>query len=298
MGIDAQHEAVLHASPGDLAARLEPRITETVGNGGVVVAALDGEHADALRSVLGVAADDVEFVDPALAHGVPAFTVATRWARTVRRGKPALVVGQFLPGLPGCGPAHWARLDIALNVVLAGLPVTVLCAWSTSSPDLARMRATHPCVDGRASLGYRPPRDALVDHPPPPPPDLGAPAARVRFGADDLAGLRRRVAALAVTAGMDAERVPDVVLAVNEIASNSVEHGPGVGVLSVWDDGTDLVAEVADTGGGMDMPFPGLVLPPSDGARGRGLWLASELSDVLEVWSDDDGTVVRVRVRY
>jgi hypothetical protein len=37
-----------------------------------------------------------------------------------------------------------------------------------------------------------------------------------------------------------------------------------------------------------------MVPPPPDGARGRGLWLASELCDVLEMWSDDGGTVIRL----
>lgn len=46
----------------------------------------------------------------------------------------------------------------------------------------------------------------------------------------------------------------------------------------------------------MDVPFPGLALPPVEGARGRGLWLVSELCDVLQVWSDDGGTVIRARV--
>jgi hypothetical protein len=53
---------------------------------------------------------------------------------------------------------------------------------------------------------------------------------------------------------------------------------------------------VSDRGGPLDVPFPGLTLPPPAGARGRGLWLASELSDVLQVWSDDGSTVIRVHL--
>jgi hypothetical protein len=41
-----------------------------------------------------------------------------------------------------------------------------------------------------------------------------------------------------------------------------------------------------------------MVAPPAVGVRGRGLWLASELCDVLQVWSDSKGTVVRLRMDH
>lgn len=53
---------------------------------------------------------------------------------------------------------------------------------------------------------------------------------------------------------------------------------------------------MSDHGGGMAVPFPGIVLPPVYGARGRGLWPASELCDVMQVWSGEDGTVIRVQL--
>lgn len=46
----------------------------------------------------------------------------------------------------------------------------------------------------------------------------------------------------------------------------------------------------------MTVPFSGIELPPVDGARGRGPWPASELCDVMQVWSGGDGTVVRVQL--
>jgi anti-sigma regulatory factor (Ser/Thr protein kinase) len=102
---------------------------------------------------------------------------------------------------------------------------------------------------------------------------------------------------VAERAGLDGARTADAVLAVNEIATNAAEHGPGTGRLRLWVDvepGTPFAAEVADDGR-MDVPFPGMTAPPPSGARGRGLWLASELCDVLQVWSDGGGTVVRLR---
>ena len=109
--------------------------------------------------------------------------------------------------------------------------------------------------------------------------------------------LRQLVAVVATRAGTTPERGADLVLAVNEIGSNSVEHGPGRGRLRLWADGDGLTAEIADSGTA-DLPFPGMVAPPATGVRGRGLWLASELCDILQVWSapGTDGTVVRMRM--
>jgi anti-sigma regulatory factor (Ser/Thr protein kinase) len=299
-----RHEAVLYSAPAELAQRLLPRVGGALDTGAPVVAVLDPDHRTALRAALGTAADAVEFVDPATMHSVPAFTVAVRIARTSRRiaqaGGHALVIDQHVEGLPGCGPQHWARLDIALNVAIAGLPITVLCPYPTDAPDLLRVRATHPVLTGSGGSGpspdYRPPRDAVIDYPPPPPPDLGPATAELWFGASELAALRRLVGDVATTAGLTDDNAADLVLAVNELTSNSIEHGPGSGMLRLWQAPGAVVAEVTDRGGGLDVPFPGLALPPPEGARGRGLWLASELCTVLEVWGDETSTVIRLHM--
>ena len=122
----------------------------------------------------------------------------------------ATVVGQHVEGLPGCGDNHWARLDIALNVAVVGLPITVLCPYRTDDPELARVEATHPrlvTATGMVPSGtYRPPVDALVEYPPPPPPELGPPAAELSFAADDLGDLRHLVAEVAARGGTAPER--------------------------------------------------------------------------------------------
>jgi anti-sigma regulatory factor (Ser/Thr protein kinase) len=199
------------------------------------------------------------------------------------------------------GESHWARLDIGLNVAVIGLPITVLCPYRADDRGLARVQATHPWLvtsDGSiASDRYLPPTEALVEFPPPPPPDLGPPVAELAFATAELGTLRHLVAEVADRAGTAPDRVADLVLAVNEIGSNSVEHGPGRGRLRLWVTDDSVVAEVADPGTA-DMPFPGMVAPPTAGARGRGLWLASELCDVMQVWSDAGGTLIRLRMDH
>lgn len=301
----ALHEAVLYTAPEELAERLVPRLLPSLDDGAPVVAVLDETTRAEVRRALGDAAEHVEFPDPAMVHRLPPFTVAARWARLSRRVQTstgrATVVGQHVGGLPGCSQNHWARLDIALNVAVVGLPITVLCPYRTDDLELARVEATHPrllTASGVISSStYRPPTEALVEYPPPPPPELGPPVADLAFTADALGDLRHLVAEVAERAATPPERTADLVLAVNEIGSNSIEHGPGQGRLQLWVTDESVVAEVADSGRA-DLPFPGMVAPPVAGIRGRGLWLASELCDVLQVWSDAQGTVVRVRMDH
>jgi anti-sigma regulatory factor (Ser/Thr protein kinase) len=300
--VGAVHEAFLYSTPDELAQRLVPRLAPALDDGGPVVAVLDEPTRAEVRRALGDDADRLEYPDPSTVHRLPPFTVAVRWARLSRlvdtpQGR-ATVVGQHVAGLPGCGETHWARLDIGLNVALAGLPITVLCPYRTDVQELARVHATHPHVTtaqgSAASDGYREPAEALVEFPPPPAPDLGPPAAELAFTASGLGELRHLVAEVA-QGRTDPDRVADLVLAVNEIGSNSVEHGSGRGVLRLWASSDGVTAEVADAGSA-HLPFPGMVAPATTGVRGRGLWLASELCDVMQVWSDAAGTLVRLRM--
>ena len=301
----ATHEAVLYSAPDELAQRLVPHMLPSLDEGAPVVAVLDDSTRAAVRHALGDAAEHVEFPDPAAVHRFPPFTVATRWARLSRRvttpSGRATVVGQHVEGLPGCTENHWARLDIALNVAVVGLPINVLCPYRADDRELARVEATHPRIATAGGLltsgSYRPPTEALVEYPPPPPPELGPPAAELAFTADELADVRHLVAEVAGRGAIAPDRVADLVLAVNESGSNSIEHGPGDGRLRLWVTDADVVAEIADRGAA-DLPFPGMVAPATAGVRGRGLWLASELCDVLQVWSDGEGTVVRLRMDH
>jgi len=296
------HEGVPYDDPGGLAAELSGPIGTALAAGEPVVAVLDDANRAALVAAVGAPADAVDFLDPAAVHRLPAFTVATRWARLSRRAarpeQRTTVVAQHL-ALPGLDTAHWIRLDAALNVALAGLAVTMLCPCRADA-DLDLVLATHSAlrIGGRSrpSGSLRDPEHVVAQYPPPPPPDLGVPLAELVFAVDALPALRHLVAATAAEAGLDPERAADLVLAVNEIATNSVEHGPGRGRLRIWLTRTGaLVAEGFDVGR-MAVPFPGMVAPPASGERGRGLWLASELADVLQVWTDDSGTIVRLTV--
>jgi anti-sigma regulatory factor (Ser/Thr protein kinase) len=106
------------------------------------------------------------------------------------------------------------------------------------------------------------------------------------------------VASSASGAGLSGDRLDDFVVAVNELLTNAVRHGGGAGHVSLWRTGGAMVCEVTDDGRGMPASRRRAPLrPANDQPGGRGLWLAGELTDVIEVDSGARGTAVRVSVR-
>lgn len=123
----------------------------------------------------------------------------------------------------------------------------------------------------------------------------------VAFGRGELHDVRRLVAGVAHEAGLSRRRTDDLTVAVNELAANSVDHGGGRGTVHAWVEPDAVVVEVADTG---DLArrgqgrSPDAAPPRADAERGRGLWIARQLADDLEIGPADaasgSGTVVRV----
>jgi anti-sigma regulatory factor (Ser/Thr protein kinase) len=87
-----------------------------------------------------------------------------------------------------------------------------------------------------------------------------------------------------------------MVLCADELAANSLLHGGGDGVLLLWREPDALVCEVSDSGTIAD-PLVGRASPSVDQLGGRGVWLANQLCDLVQVRSDASGTVVRLHVR-
>jgi anti-sigma regulatory factor (Ser/Thr protein kinase) len=128
---------------------------------------------------------------------------------------------------------------------------------------------------------------------------LRAPAGPLRelsFTAESLSGLRHSLSAWASTERLGAERVEELILAVNELATNSVRHGGGGGTLLMWREKDTLLCEVRDPGQIEPSILAG-ALPPPDASGGRGLWLVHQLCDVVQIRSSSAGTVVRVQAR-
>ncbi|HET9516127.1 MAG TPA: ATP-binding protein, partial [Actinoplanes sp.] len=118
-------------------------------------------------------------------------------------------------------------------------------------------------------------------------------ATRVAFHAGDLGALRRRIRDVADGAGLDRGARDNLVLAMHELAANSILHAGGGGVLSFWREPDALVVEVRDRGR-IDDVLVGRGPLDLDAENGRGIWIANQLCDLVQVRSGPEGTQVRL----
>jgi anti-sigma regulatory factor (Ser/Thr protein kinase) len=72
-------------------------------------------------------------------------------------------------------------------------------------------------------------------------------------------------------------------------------HGGGAGTLRLWREGGSLLAEVEDQGW-IEEQLVGRLRPDIRREGGRGLWLANQLCDLVQIRSGERGTVVRLHV--
>ncbi|MGA9315093.1 MAG: ATP-binding protein [Solirubrobacteraceae bacterium] len=116
------------------------------------------------------------------------------------------------------------------------------------------------------------------------------------FTHDLLRTLRRFVALSAAEASLDPARIDDLVLAINELATNSVCHAGGAGTLRIWREGDVLRCDVHDQGH-MRQPSVCPIAPEPTQITGRGLWIVSQLCDLVQIHASHRGSVVRVHMR-
>src|SRR5882757_279763 len=163
---------------------------------------------------------------------------------------------------------------------------------------LADAELTHPVVvEGgarRASASFAPDL-ALAEHNRPFPEPTRLPIT-LPIEAVRLTEARQLAEAEAYRAGLDPERAADFALAVNELVTNSIEHGGNRGSLRIWLEDGHLLAEVRDAGRGRD-PLAGRRPVDPEQRRGRGLLLINHLVDLVRVHQADDGSTTRIYLR-
>lgn len=299
------HEAFFYAGLDDFLDVTAAFVRDGVANGEPVLVVVDKPKIAALRDELGPDAGAVEFADMAQV-GINPARILPVWRQFVHEQ------GGGGRRLRGVGEPVWAgRTDdelaecrvheTLLNVAFAdGQAWWLLCPYDASAlgPSvLTAARASHAAVrqmGSRAGGAYRRVTAGpalLGDDLPPPPP--GTPV--LAFTTDDLSLVRQTVDRFATTCDLDAVRAADLVLCVNELATNSLRHGGGRGELRMWCDLDRVTCEVRDAGTVAD-PLAGRHLPAAEANGGRGLWLVNQLCDLVQMRAVTGGTVVRVHI--
>ena len=198
------------------------------------------------------------------------------------------------------GEALWH--DALLNHAFSSPPVQIFCAYNVSAlaaPVIAEAERAHPWLWDDA--GHRPSPSYSRDTRPTPsceaPLQLSPPDAfSMRFELRDLACVRAVVRECAERAALTLEQCGNVVLGVDELATNSIRHGGGMGTLRVWNECGRVICEVHDAGRITDS-LVGRIRPASDAYGGRGLWLVNQLCDLVQIRTGASGTTIRLHVR-
>lgn len=301
-----RHEALLYADEAEFLDGAVPFLRAAVACHEPAVAVLGAPKVRLLRSALGGDAEGVLFADMASVGRNPARIIPALQQFLdghAGAGGSARGIGEPIrPGRSAAEVVECQRTESLLNVAFHGTPgLWLLCAYDTGALDPAVIEEayrSHPHVvaDGvqRESPAWAPERMArahLEDLLPEPARDFGA----MPFGEGHLGGVRAAVAALARRFGLDEDRSADLVVAANEIATNSLRHGGGEGTLRMWREGRSLVCEVSDAGRILD-PLAGRRPPRATQEGGRGLWLANQLCDLVQIRCFPEGTVVRLHL--
>jgi anti-sigma regulatory factor (Ser/Thr protein kinase) len=301
-----RHEALLYAGADEFLDRSLSFIRDGLAADEPVLVMVGAAKIDALRTELDGDADSVHFADMGQVGANPA-RIIPAWRDFVSH--------RSVPGrsMRGIGEPIWAgrsaaelvecqRHESLLNLALADANFRLLCPYDTSAldaPVIEEACCSHPFIvengGARDSRGYRGvaastlPCNEPLPEPPVRPHEL-------QFAAGPLDGLRRFVERHALDAGLSETRTKDLVLAVNEAATNSIRHGGGDGVMQIWQDDDSIICEVRDDGG-IEHPLAGRERPVKGQLGGHGLWLVNQVCDLVQMRSFADGGAVRMHMR-
>ena len=290
-----RHEALPYRGTAGFAHAVTPLVLDALERGESVLIAVPRGNVEALWESLpdGELDDDrLTFLDMAAASRNPARSVSI-WHQFARQAGPSerrlgiaelLWAGRTTEEIIECQHA-----EAVLNLAMAGSPLSLNCVYDTEALEATDVRdAAHHHPGITSMFGeVRFPEADLAEPP-------ASPSVDYQFGGGDLQGIRDHVSSEAMGCLTDQLQINDLVLAVNEVATNSIRHGGGQGRLRAWRTSQSLICEISDSGF-LDQPLAGMCRPATTGDGGAGMWLVHQICDLVQVRSAEHvGTVVRL----
>jgi anti-sigma regulatory factor (Ser/Thr protein kinase) len=297
-----RHEALIYHGEDDFLAGAVPFLWDALEAGEPALVAVGRRKAALLRGELGAEADALHFAELEQLGRNPARIIPFLSAFAGRHGGAAVrVVGEPLGR--GSGAAEideCQRHEALVNTAFGPGPVawSMLCSYDGDAFDeavLNELAHSHPVVEREGerveSSSYEPERNCFAGALPP----RGGGEDGFKFDRTGLFEVRQRVTWAAKSAGVAEGVARDLVVAASELAANSIVHGGGTGTLHVWREGGRLLVEVEDRGE-IEEPLVGRVKPEPTQVGGRGLWLANQFCDLVQIRSGPTGTTVRLHI--
>jgi anti-sigma regulatory factor (Ser/Thr protein kinase) len=301
-----RHEALFYAGDGQFVDACSTFIRAGLEADEPTLVVALAPKLEQLREALGADAEGVQFADMDAVGRNPA-RIIPAWQEFVdENAEPGVRlrgIGEpIFPDRDLHELVECERHEALLNLAFAGadrfwlvcpydteaLPAAVIAEAKRNHPFVAQGEHRELSADYLGAEAISQPFAAELPEPP-------AQAAELRFEHGGLRGVRHFVAEHALALGLGRTKTHDLVIAVNEIATNSLEHGGGSGALRLWRDGRRVVSEIRDSGR-LEDPLVDRRLPSPDNHAGRGLWLANQLCDLVQVRSFPGELVVRLHV--
>lgn len=295
-----RHEAAFYRDAAGYRAAVLPFVREGLDRAEAVLIAVPAPAAKLIREGLDgqrAGAGRVAYADMTELGRNPGRVIGAIWDFADRYpGQPVRFVSEL--AWPGRSPAEIGEVaahEAMANLAFAAGPVTLLCPYDSgllAASVITGAGLSHPFV--RTASGVTASADFAAGPAVPgaalPPPPAGA--RRLAY-TSDLRAVRTFVTAEAGRAGLSDDRAADLVLAVGEVAANTVRHAGARGTLLAWTTGTEIICQASDRGQIRD-PLVGRRRPPETG--GLGLWVVNQVCDLVELRSGPGGTVIRMHM--
>jgi anti-sigma regulatory factor (Ser/Thr protein kinase) len=294
----------MYAGAGDFLDATLPFVQEGIAGDEAILVVVDAGKIARMREALGGDVDRVQFADMS-AVGLNPARIIPAWqdfaVKHAKAGRPFRGIGEpIFAARTADQLIECQRHESLLNVAFAGTGSwRLLCPYDVTSLSplvIEEARRSHPYVLDQGllepSVDYRGLEESgrPFDAPLPTPP---ASAETFAFTPDSLRDVRRLVTTFGTQLGLSASDASDLALAAHEMAANSVRYGGGGGELLSWSTDSAAICEIRDLGR-IDAPLAGRERPPTTNTGGRGLWLANQLCDLVQIRSLEDGGVVRL----
>jgi anti-sigma regulatory factor (Ser/Thr protein kinase) len=297
------HAALFYLTQDEFTTAVVDFIESGLSAGEPVLVAATGPNLHRLQERLDPPGEFLTWTDMTCSGSNPRrVTGAVRLFAEEHRGQPIRVVQEpAWPSRPAGELCEATRHEALVNLALAGAQADVLCAYDLrlDAGTITGAQRTHPVVirDGRqqASISYT--TDVVIpaecDGPLSSPPPR---AVTLTYRQNQFA-VRRFAAGHARLAGLSPDRTVDLVMAVGELAGNTLIHTSGPGTVTMWVAGGEIICQVSD-GGHIRDPLAGTRRPDAaDPSRGRGLWVVDQLCDLVEMRTGPAGTMIRLHMR-
>jgi anti-sigma regulatory factor (Ser/Thr protein kinase) len=302
-----RHQALIYASKEEFLAGIIPYLQQGLEADETVLVVTKPANARAVKDALGEEASAIVWGESSgwYQRLGPMFEEFRGYlAGQAGRDRPTRVVAEgAATGRTSAWLAEYLRYEAITNIAYAPYRIPILCLWDSRdfpAPVIDAVRRTHtelieqgrPVRNDRfqepaAYIRHHDQTASLVS---PKTVDhnllLASPA--------DLSPLRTAVRKAAKAIGFSDQRIADMQVAITEAATNAITHGKRPAYARGWRDNNLLVWQIEDHGTGIQQPLSGYSNPIDPTQGGVGLWVARQLSDLLQVQTAKSGTTVRL----